>query len=171
MGRGHVYLGIMAMVLLSICGPAKGQSSSPNTSCLAGITACETSLTNPGTPSSSCCSALKIEMHTEEECLCNLLNTTFLDQFNLNITQVKQLPVKCGLNVTASSCPNLSGNATAPSGSPPPPSAGYPPPPSAGSAPPPSSEGNSNSAASTLPLLALLLFGVVAHFQTIISSI
>jgi len=168
MDRGYVYWVIMAMALLSICGPAKGQVSSVNTSCINSLIQCGNYLATTGTPPSSCCNPLKNVINTEMECLCNLLNdTTLLHQFQINITQVEQLPLRCGLNATATSCPNVNGNATAPSGSPPPP---------AGSPPPPSSAGNRNTAASsflfgTLLLLALLLFEVIAQFQNISSSI
>lgn len=155
------------MVLLNICAPAKGLSSF-NASCINSLLACEGVLNTTGTPPSSCCSPLKNVINTEKECLCNLLNDTSLIQpFLINITQVEQLPLRCGLNATASSCSSLNGNTTTPSESPPNP---------ARSPPPPSSAGNGNTAASsfllgTLPLLALLLLGVIAQFQNISSSI
>jgi len=176
------------MVLLSICGPAKGQGSSVNTSCISGIILCGNYLATTGTPPTSCCDPLKNVINTEMDCLCNLLNdTTLLHQFQINITQVEQLPLRCGLNATATSCPNVNGNATAPSGSAPSSSTGSAPPfgsapsPSTGSAPPFSSGLNSNSAVSSssfgiLSLLALLLLGVVTQinqeqFQNIILSL
>lgn len=174
MDRGCVYWVIMAMALLSICGPAKGQGSSTNTSCISGIIQCANYLATTGTPPTSCCNPLKNVINTEMECLCNLLNdTTLLRQFQINITQVEQLPLRCGLNATATSCPNVNGNATAPSGS--------APSPSTGSAPPFSSGLDSNSAVSSSSfgiwsLLALLLLGVVTQinqeqFQNIILSL
>lgn len=145
--RNSIYLGIMTMVLLGICGHAKGQDSSTNTSCISSITACAAYLTTTVTPPSSCCNPLVNVYNTDKVCLCSLLNdTTLINQLKINITQAKELPVRCSINTTATDC----SNSTIPS-----------------SPPPPSNSSGEIAASSTffeiLLLLALLLLGVVAQ--------
>lgn len=136
----------MTMVLLGICGHAKGQNSSTShTLCISSLVACEGYLNNTGTPPSSCCNPLVNVYNTDKVCLCNLLNnTSFINQLQINITQAMELVVRCSINTTATDC----SNSTIPS-------------------PPPPSNSGEIAASSTffeiLLLLALLLIGVVAQ--------
>lgn len=149
----------MAMVLLSLCGPARGQDSSGSNSCITALVPCATYL-NATKPPSSCCSPLVTEYKTNKACLCNLLNNTdLIKQFNINITQAFELPIKCGLNASASGCSKLGGNSTNNT--------------SSGSAPVPKSNASSASSnkpsvslqtfSEILPPLALLLLGLAAQ--------
>lgn len=145
--RNSIYLGIMTMVLLGICGHAKGQNSSTNPLlCISSLVACEGYLNTTGTPPSSCCNLLVNVYNTDKACLCNLLNnTSFINQLQINITQAMELAVRCSINTTATDCSNT----TIPS------------------SPPPPSNSGEIAASSTffeiLLLLALLLLGVVAQ--------
>jgi len=146
MKGNSIYLGIMTMVVLGICGHARGQDSSTNTSCISSITTCAPYLTTTGTPPTSCCNPLVNVYNTDKVCLCNLLNnTSLINQLQINITQAMELPVRCSINTTATDCSNT----TIP-----------------GSPPPPSNSGEiaaSSTFFEILPLLALLLLGVVAQ--------
>lgn len=155
MNRSGVYFGIMTMVLLSTCGPARRTDSSDVDNCLAAIVPCGEFL-NSTRPSSKCCSPLEKVYNTDKVCLCNLLNqTNLLKQFRVNITQAIQLPIHCGINASTSGCSNLGGNSTT-SGSPPPPSTNT------------SSTSSEKRAASSpsfeiLPLLVLLLLAAASQ--------
>jgi len=155
MSRSAVYLGIMAMVLFSVCGPARGADSSGDNTCISGIIPCQSSLNTTGRPPNSCCTPLVKVYNTDKACLCGLLNdTALIKQFNVNVTEALQLPVRCGLNANISSCSDL-GTTTNSSTTP-----------SPGSS---SSPSTNNSALSSLSsfeifsLLALLLLGVAAQ--------
>lgn len=153
MSRISIYLGIMAMVLLSICGPARGADTSGDSNCINAIIPCANYL-NATKPPSLCCDPLVKVYNTDKACLCSLLNQTdLIKQFNVNITQALQLPIHCGLDASTSACSNLGGNST---------SSGL-----IGSPPPPSTSSSESAASSpsfeTLPLLAVLLFGVAAQ--------
>lgn len=161
MSRNGVYFGTMAMVLLSLCGPARGQDSSGSNDCITALVPCANYL-NVTKPPSSCCSPLVTEYKTNKACLCKLLNNTeLITQFHINITQAFELPIKCGLNASASGCSKLGENSTS-SGS--------------ASAPKASTSSASTSSASSkkiavslqtiseiLPLLVLLLLGLAAQ--------
>lgn len=146
----------MAMVLLSLCGPARGQDSSGSNDCITALVPCANYL-NVTKPPSSCCSPLVTEYKTNKACLCKLLNNTdLITQFHINITQAFELPIKCGLNASASGCSKLGGNST-----------------SSGSASAPKASTSSASSkkiavslqtvSEILPLLVLLLLGLAAQ--------
>lgn len=147
--RSGVNFGIMAVVLLSICGPARGADSSGGNDCIAAIVPCADYL-NATRPPSTCCDPLIKVYNTDKACLCKLLNQTdLIKQFKVNITQAMQLPIHCGLNASASACSNLGGNSTSSGSTPPSPTSSE-------------ESASSHSSFEILPLLALLL-GVAAQ--------
>jgi hypothetical protein len=145
LSRSGVYFGIMTVVLLSICDPARGADSS---SCISALSPCVNYL-NATKPPDTCCTPLVSEYTTNKACLCSLLNqTALIQQLHINVTQAEELPVRCGLNASASSCSNLNGTTS-------------------GSPPPPNSTSRKSAASSSsfeiLPLIALLLLGVIVQ--------
>jgi len=148
MKGNSIYLGIMTMVLLGICGHARGQDSSTYTSCISTLLACVGYLNTTGIPPSSCCNPLVNLCNTNKACLCGWLDNTGFT--NISITQAMKLPARCSTNGIATDCSDCT---ILRSPSPPPP-------------PPPSNSGEiaaSSAFFEVLPLLALLLLGVVAQ--------
>lgn len=85
------------MVAMMANSVVEGQDDVPV--CLVNLLGCADSLNTTTTPPDTCCLPLKQAITDQLPCLCNLYNDpAFLKSIGINITQVIELPARCGIN-------------------------------------------------------------------------
>nr|BAI94503.1 pollen allergen CJP-8 [Cryptomeria japonica] len=146
----QMMLVLMVMTLVQI-----GAAQSDTNSCVNSLVPCASYLNATTKPPDSCCVPLLNVIQTQQQCLCNLLNSSIVKQSSINITQALNIPRLCGdTNVSTDAC---STNATANA-------------PSASTTPSvPADTGDSSGIGATslqifLPLLAVFFLGVFKSF-------
>ncbi|KAK1376407.1 AAI domain-containing protein [Heracleum sosnowskyi] len=103
--------------------------------CVVNLLGCADSLNTTTTPPDTCCLPLKEAITDQLPCLCSLYNNpTLLISLGINITQVIELPARCGINFSITECTGspapvspmpYPGSPTTPSAATPPSDAGH----------------------------------------------
>ncbi|KAH9316515.1 hypothetical protein KI387_025142, partial [Taxus chinensis] len=96
------YMLLCALVLLSSQVVAAADNED---TCINSIVPCAPYLNATTKPPSNCCEPLLNVISTQQQCLCNLLTSDVISQFNVNITKALEIPTLCGAkNVSTDTC-------------------------------------------------------------------
>lgn len=98
----------MAVVMVAMMTNlvVEGQDDLPV--CVVNLVGCVDYLNTTTTPPDTCCFPLKEAITDQLPCLCSLYNDpALLISLKINITQVIELPARCGINFSITECTGL----------------------------------------------------------------